>query len=50
METILGNTVSVASISTAAGPLAAVGVGLALTFVLAPKAAKRAIHFIKSIF
>lgn len=49
MDAVLGSSISVASVSAAAGPLAAVGIGLALAFVVAPKVAKRAIKFIKSI-
>jgi hypothetical protein len=41
--------VDVAAITTAAGPLAAIGIGLALAFVVAPKVAKRVISFVKGI-
>jgi hypothetical protein len=48
METMLTG-VDVAAITSAAGPLAAVGVGLALAFVVAPKIAVRVISFVKRI-
>ncbi len=49
METVLGTGVSVAAVTTAATPLAGVGIALALAFVVAPNVAKRAIRFVKGI-
>lgn len=48
METLLTG-VTAAAITTAAGPLAALGVGLVLTFVLAPKLAIKAFSFLKRL-
>jgi hypothetical protein len=49
MDGVIGTSVSAASITTAAGPLALIGIGLAVAFVVVPKVALKAIAFVRKV-